>query len=405
MASKSFNAIIQRKLRGIGVAAASERIRHDLLKFAVEAAERRALPLDQNHVVLFNSHTPELAADFLAAGFPSVGLIEANLEYANRQKERFVANPKVHAYHASIQDDLFATFGRKEVDVSFISRILLPPHGREAKETLLIGCLPFPTLQMRVLESLLTHAIVNSRRVAIQTLEKSWERRLSDEPKAELPEVYPPKTLFHVANFSLILLLSPMHVPLISRLLCSREARFDFFSCPADHFSHVFTTLFDLRLVGDAGGYDRRQFRPNNFELPASSHQHKLEAAGFDPAHYYPLIVAPRPMEDVIREHARLAPEFDNTLVIVELACWMHHTGKFAGAGGVNKLIKTLFPDYETLVPPVFSHETKSKELDAADFYAAFPRIRPLFRTPSGRHVLERFVAALVKVDSEEYAD
>ncbi|KAI6224521.1 hypothetical protein M3Y99_01387300 [Aphelenchoides fujianensis] len=399
MASKSFNAIIQRKLRGIGVAAASERIRHDLVSFAVETAERRALPLGQNHVVLFNSHTPELAADFLAAGFPSVCLIEANLEYANRQKERFVSNPKVHAYHASIQDDLFATFGRKEVDLHFLSRILLPPHGREAKETLLVGCLPFPTLQMRVLESLLTHAIVNSRRVAIRTLEKSWERRLSDEPKAEIPEVYPPKTLFHVANFSLILLLSPI---VISRLLCSREDRFDFFSRPADHFAHVFTTLFDLRLVGDADGYDRRHFRPNNFELPASSHQHKLEAAGFDPSHYYPLVVAPRRMEDVIREHARLAPDLDNTLVIVELACWMHHTGKFAAAGGVNKFIKTLFPDYET---PVFPEETKSKALDAGDFYAAFPRIRPLFRTPGGRQVLERFVAGLVKVDSEEYAD
>lgn len=41
------------------------------------------------HVVLFNSHNGSLARKFVSGNFPSICLIEANLEYANLQKVCF----------------------------------------------------------------------------------------------------------------------------------------------------------------------------------------------------------------------------------------------------------------------------------------------------------------------------
>ncbi|KAI6237048.1 hypothetical protein M3Y95_00224100 [Aphelenchoides besseyi] len=397
--SKAISSVIQRKLRGIGVSVASESLRHDVVKWTVETQKRKSLTANDIHLVLFNSHSPFLATKLLDSKFPSICMIEANQEYANRLKEVFVSESRVHAYHASVQDDIFAVFKKKQVDMRLLKRFLLPPRGVSADETFMIGCIPFPSQQIQILDSLLSQAIIHSRRVANRQFEKRWEDKLGDK-EDELPEVYPPKTFFDVTNLSLILFISPS---VLCRLICSKNEELEFFARPHEHFSFMFNQLFDILPLSTKDGFDFTHFEPPVPEFPINLYQQKIQTLGYNHSHYYPLVISPKSFDAVVEKFASQSPDLDNTLVVIELGCWMHFTSKFTGLSVVNKQISNLFPEYAD--ESVFGPHVKSNELTAQDFFEVFSKIRPFFRTPTGRSHLERYIGTLVKVDTTDYAD
>ncbi|KAI6186583.1 hypothetical protein M3Y98_00148500 [Aphelenchoides besseyi] len=333
--------------------------RGDVVKWTVETQKRKSLVANDVHLVLFNSHSPFLATKLLDSKFPSICMIEANQEYANRLKEVFVSESRVHAYHASVQDDIFAVFKKKQVDMRLLNRFLLPPHGASAKETFMIGCIPFPTQQIQILDSLLSQAIIHSRRVANRNV--------------------------------------------LCRLICSNNQELEFFARPHEHFSFIFNQLFDVLPLSTKDGFNFTHFEPPVPEFPINLYQQKIQMLGYNHSHYYPLVISPKSFDLVVDKFASQSPNLDNTLVVIELGCWMHFTSKFTGLSVVNKQISNLFPEYAN--EPVFGPHVKSNELTAYDFFEVFPKIRPFFRTTTGRSQLERYIGTLVKVDTTDYAD
>lgn len=56
------------------------------VRWTEKVCSRNRLKTSDVHVVLFNSHNGSMAGKFKEAKFPSICLIESNLDYANLQK-------------------------------------------------------------------------------------------------------------------------------------------------------------------------------------------------------------------------------------------------------------------------------------------------------------------------------
>jgi hypothetical protein len=73
--------------------------------------------------------------------------------------------------------------------------------------TIFIGSFPFMSQQKLIVESLLNQYLIHARRVSPG---RRWEHRLNEVNNQILPDFYPPKTIFELANISLLTLMNPL---------------------------------------------------------------------------------------------------------------------------------------------------------------------------------------------------
>lgn len=132
-----------------------------------------------------------------------------------------MSDPTINTYHASIQDDLLSPPRSKILKDKFLPRILKPDRRKKFKcminfvlknelfclVTIFIGSFPFLSQQKLIVESMLNQYLIHARRASPG---RRWEHRLSEVNNQVLPEFYPPKTIFELANISLITFLNPL---------------------------------------------------------------------------------------------------------------------------------------------------------------------------------------------------
>ena len=149
------------------------------------------------------------------------------------------------------------------------------------------------------------------------------------------------------------------------RLLSARRDDLDFFARSHMHFAYMFSRLFDFKpLVDRSNGFETSEFAPDVADTQASlqrdtgslrinylrvrttgwtlaktrtyARTHSRLQEGYSRTQFYPMLIKPKDMVEVLRAHADAAPLLDNTLVLIELACWMKLTGRFKKSETIN---------------------------------------------------------------------
>jgi len=332
MVSKSLTNVLQRQIRSVGLAISSSELQEKSVSWTQALCDKNRLKPSDVHIVLFNSHNGSMAAKFRERKFTSLCLIESNQEYANLQKEYFMSDSTINTYHASIQDDLLSPPRSKMLKEKFLPRILLPNKGK--KLSILIGNFPFLTQQKSIVEAMLNQYLVHARRMSTG---RRWEHRLNEVDNQVLPDFYPPKTIFQLANISLLTLLNPLT---LCRLICSNDDNFAFFARQHLHFSLLFNICFDVFPLTDRIGFSTSHFSPDMIDFGEISYEQKLDAVGYKKDHYYPVAITPKDPVERFNYYNQISPELDNASVLLELACWLLSTGKFTNSGLVNKQIR-----------------------------------------------------------------
>ena len=126
----------------------------------------------------------------------------------------------------------------------------------------------------------------------------------------------------------------------LCRLLCALHDEISFFAHPHLHFSFLFNRLFNIQLLDDGRGFDTSHFTPAMIETKRQSYQQKLEALGYANDALYPVLITPREIDQILDEHAAAAPHLDNTLVLVELACWLDATGRLKATKPIDEQLR-----------------------------------------------------------------
>lgn len=132
-------------------------------------------------------------------------------------------DPIINTYHASIQDDILAPQRSKVLNEKFIPRIVTPNKKKAPKceisalrtvfksiailVTIFVGTFPIMSQQKVIVESMLNQYLIHARRVSTG---RRWEDRLNETDNQILPDFYPPKTIFHYTNISLLAFLNPL---------------------------------------------------------------------------------------------------------------------------------------------------------------------------------------------------
>uniref|UniRef100_A0AC34Q326 Uncharacterized protein n=1 Tax=Panagrolaimus sp. JU765 TaxID=591449 RepID=A0AC34Q326_9BILA len=249
--------------------------------------------------------------------------------------------------------------------------------------TVLIGCLPFPSQQRALLDSLFGQLIL-------------YYLNTSSKPTKHSKIKHSP-SFFEFGRFSLITFL---HSSQFARLLSScPEPDLGFFSKRHQHFSFVFHSLFDVKLPSGFDGFDLSEFSPEIPLTPSTTYSKKLHEAGFVDSKLYPVQIEPKTIVDIRFGHnsdSELVIPFStdsldkekseefwkNRKGVLEFAFWMEKTGK-QGKDTVNTtMLQNLKLD---------------KKSTPAQFAQKFCKIRELL----DQKELERFKNSFEKTESE----
>uniref|UniRef100_A0A7E4W9Z8 EST1_DNA_bind domain-containing protein n=1 Tax=Panagrellus redivivus TaxID=6233 RepID=A0A7E4W9Z8_PANRE len=161
-------------------------------------------------------------------------------------------------------------------------RILPPKHS-----TVLVGALPFPTQQRALLQSLLNQLVI------YYMLKLNHPKRRSK--RGETSSSY-----FEFGHFSVITFL---HRSEFARLISAPAPDgtprdfaegIDFFTAPHRHFSHLFQTLFDVKLPAGLEPFPPAAFEPHVPSTSVAAYASKFDAIGLDSESVYAVQLEPK---------------------------------------------------------------------------------------------------------------